>query len=246
MAMRFVSGRSGFSSNPIDPRSVSSATTLYCGRAPARDARRPRSCCRPSRARIRVLGEAEVEEVVAGDDEHVLAGPALAVRDERDVADRAEAVLIRRRPSSWTCRAVAAPSRKSDAKRAFVTRCTSSTSFTSRILSRIRSTIGLAGDRKQRLCPVVRQRTEPGCVTPGEDERLHAVRTGQAADTAVAARAMAGVSPLPWPLQPRSDQVPSSHEARYFACSSVSLSMSTPIVSSFSRAISRSISSGTT
>ena len=41
-------------------------------------------------------------------------------------------------------------------------------------------------------------------------------------------------------------QVPSSHEARYFACSSVSRSMSTPMVASLSRAISLSISSGTT
>ena len=39
--------------------------------------------------------------------------------------------------------------------------------------------------------------------------------------------------------------VPSSHDARYFACSSVSWSMSMSIVASFSRAISRSISSGT-
>ena len=39
--------------------------------------------------------------------------------------------------------------------------------------------------------------------------------------------------------------MPSSHEARYFACSSVRLSMSTPIVSSFRRAISSSISRGT-
>jgi putative acetyltransferase len=39
--------------------------------------------------------------------------------------------------------------------------------------------------------------------------------------------------------------VPSSQEARYLACSSVSSSMATPIVSSFSRAISLSISSGT-
>ena len=41
-------------------------------------------------------------------------------------------------------------------------------------------------------------------------------------------------------------QVPSSHEARYFACSSVSWSISTPIVASLRRAISLSISSGTT
>jgi hypothetical protein len=41
-------------------------------------------------------------------------------------------------------------------------------------------------------------------------------------------------------------QVPSSQEARYLAWSSVSLSISTPIVSSFRRAISLSISSGTT
>ncbi len=39
--------------------------------------------------------------------------------------------------------------------------------------------------------------------------------------------------------------VPSSHEARYFACSSVSRSMEMPIVSSLSRAISSSISVGT-
>ena len=39
--------------------------------------------------------------------------------------------------------------------------------------------------------------------------------------------------------------VPSSQDARYFACSSLSLSMSTPMVSSFSRAISSSISVGT-
>ena len=38
---------------------------------------------------------------------------------------------------------------------------------------------------------------------------------------------------------------PSSHEARYLACSSVSWSISTPIVSSLSRAISSSMSSGT-
>ena len=37
-------------------------------------------------------------------------------------------------------------------------------------------------------------------------------------------------------------QVPSSHEARYFACSSVSWSISTPIVASLRRAISSSIS----
>jgi hypothetical protein len=39
--------------------------------------------------------------------------------------------------------------------------------------------------------------------------------------------------------------VPSSQLARYLACSSVSWSISMPIVASFSRAISRSISSGT-
>src|SRR3954452_12422363 len=42
-----------------------------------------------------------------------------------------------------------------------------------------------------------------------------------------------------------SAQVPSSHEARYFACSSLSWSTETPIVSSFRRAISSSISTGT-
>ncbi len=41
------------------------------------------------------------------------------------------------------------------------------------------------------------------------------------------------------------DQVPSSHEARYFACSSVSVSIETPIVASLRRAISSSISRGT-
>ena len=41
------------------------------------------------------------------------------------------------------------------------------------------------------------------------------------------------------------DQVPSSHEARYFACSSVSWSIVTPIVASLRRAISSSISRGT-
>ena len=40
--------------------------------------------------------------------------------------------------------------------------------------------------------------------------------------------------------------VPSSHEARYFACSSVSWSIEMPIVASLSRAISSSISFGTT
>ncbi len=40
--------------------------------------------------------------------------------------------------------------------------------------------------------------------------------------------------------------VPSSHEARYFACSSVSWSIEMPIVASFSRAISSSIAFGTT
>src|SRR5258708_1845699 len=40
-------------------------------------------------------------------------------------------------------------------------------------------------------------------------------------------------------------QVPSSHEARYFACSSVSWSIVTPIVRSLRRAISSSISRGT-
>src|SRR4051794_25857697 len=40
-------------------------------------------------------------------------------------------------------------------------------------------------------------------------------------------------------------QVPSSHDARYLACSSVSVSIVTPIVASFSRAISSSISVGT-
>ena len=40
--------------------------------------------------------------------------------------------------------------------------------------------------------------------------------------------------------------VPSSHEARYFACSSVSWSIEIPIVASLSRAISSSISFGTT
>src|SRR5207244_904340 len=39
--------------------------------------------------------------------------------------------------------------------------------------------------------------------------------------------------------------VPSSQDARYLACSSVSRSMSTPIVASFRRAISLSISTGT-
>ncbi len=39
--------------------------------------------------------------------------------------------------------------------------------------------------------------------------------------------------------------VPSSHEARYFACSSVRRSISTSMLSSFRRAISLSISSGT-
>src|SRR5262245_27736073 len=41
------------------------------------------------------------------------------------------------------------------------------------------------------------------------------------------------------------DQVPSSHDARYVACSSVSSSIETPIVASLSRAISSSISFGT-
>ena len=40
-------------------------------------------------------------------------------------------------------------------------------------------------------------------------------------------------------------QVPSSQDARYLACSSVSVSMSTPMVASFRRAISLSISAGT-
>ena len=40
-------------------------------------------------------------------------------------------------------------------------------------------------------------------------------------------------------------QVPWSQEARYFACSAVSVSMSTPMVASLSRAISASISAGT-
>ena len=40
--------------------------------------------------------------------------------------------------------------------------------------------------------------------------------------------------------------VPSSHEARYFACSSVSWSIAMPIVASLSRAISSSICFGTT
>ena len=40
--------------------------------------------------------------------------------------------------------------------------------------------------------------------------------------------------------------VPSSHEARYFACSSVSWSIEIPIVASLSRAISSSIAFGTT
>src|SRR5581483_10312550 len=39
--------------------------------------------------------------------------------------------------------------------------------------------------------------------------------------------------------------VPSSHDARYFACSSVSWSIATPIVSSLSFAIASSISVGT-
>ena len=39
--------------------------------------------------------------------------------------------------------------------------------------------------------------------------------------------------------------VPSSQEARYFACSSVSSSIAMPMVASFRRAISLSISSGT-
>src|SRR5436190_8370982 len=47
------------------------------------------------------------------------------------------------------------------------------------------------------------------------------------------------------PNDPLGLYVPSSHEARYFACSSVSTSMATPIVSSLSRAISLSISCGT-
>ena len=43
----------------------------------------------------------------------------------------------------------------------------------------------------------------------------------------------------------RSPTCPSSHDARYFACSSVSWSIATPIVASLSRAISSSISFGT-
>ena len=43
----------------------------------------------------------------------------------------------------------------------------------------------------------------------------------------------------------RASQVPSSHDARYFAWASVSRSIETPIVSSFSRAISSSMSVGT-
>ncbi len=42
-----------------------------------------------------------------------------------------------------------------------------------------------------------------------------------------------------------SDQVPSSQDARYFSCSAVSVSISTPIVASLSFAISSSISVGT-
>ena len=44
----------------------------------------------------------------------------------------------------------------------------------------------------------------------------------------------------------RAGYVPSSHEARYFACSSVSWSIEMPIVASLSRAISSSIAFGTT
>src|SRR5512135_489521 len=41
------------------------------------------------------------------------------------------------------------------------------------------------------------------------------------------------------------DQVPISQELRYFSCSGVRTSMRTPMLSSFNRAISLSISSGT-
>ena len=90
------------------------------------------------------------------------------------------------------------------------------------------------------------------------DELVRGERLDLAADVVRLLRQLAARDALPQLLEPelveaerREDlldgraQVPSSHEARYFACSSVSWSISTPIVASLRRAISASISAGT-
>ena len=80
----------------------------------------------------------------------------------------------------------------------------------------------------------------------GGPSSSRAIRSG-ASPSVMAETATSGVRARTWPLQTSSvrAQVPSSQLARYFACSSVSRSMSTPIVASLRRAISASMSAGT-
>src|SRR5262249_35028936 len=78
-------------------------------------------------------------------------------------------------------------------------------------------------DRQQLLRDRIGERPETRRVSGRQDQRFHDLAT----------------------VCCKVGQVPSSHEARYFACSSVNWSIAMPIVSSFRRAISASISGGT-
>ena len=131
-----------------------------------------------------VLRERELEQVVAGHHEQVVAGEAGAIDDEADVSGRAEAVLVRRR-QVVVKRHV--PVGRPRLERGDLARVRHDVHLVDRIHRRdaVEDPVDdrTPADVQELLRQLVGERAQPRAVAGGEEDRLHAATTARASDS---------------------------------------------------------------